>query len=169
MHMGATTGPALSTPMLDLDGRTDGAVSADGKVMGCYLHGLFASDAFRAAFLERLGARATSGLAWEQRIESTLDALAEHLESSLDLDAILRTSRHGAAWGGVGMWAASSRGPRDGSGVEIWAASEASDVAGVEPGTTITQRDRAGDASGRVRQAVRPAPVASAERPPRRR
>ena len=93
MHVGATTGPALSSPMLDLDGRPDGAVSADGKVMGCYLHGLFASDAFRAAFLERLGARAASGLAYERRIDSTLDALAEHLESSLDLDAMIRMGR----------------------------------------------------------------------------
>ena len=97
MHVGATTGPATSAPMLDLDGRRDGAVSADGKVMGCYLHGLFASDAFRAAFLERLGGRAASGLAWERQIDATLDALAEHLESSLDLDAILRMSRRGSA------------------------------------------------------------------------
>ena len=92
MHMGTTVGPARSAPMLDLGGRPDGAVSADGKVMGCYLHGLFASDGFRAAFLERLGGRATSGLAWEREMDSTLDALAEHLESSLDLDAILQMS-----------------------------------------------------------------------------
>ena len=74
MHIGETTGPALSAPMLDLNGRADGTVSADGKVMGCYLHGLFASDAFRAAFLQRLNGRATSGLAWERQIDSTLDA-----------------------------------------------------------------------------------------------
>ena len=97
MHIGATSGPALSAPMLDLDGRADGAVSADGKVMGCYLHGLFSSDAFRAAFLERLGGRAASGLAYERRIDATLDALAGHLESHLDLDAILQTSHHSSA------------------------------------------------------------------------
>ena len=97
MHVGETTGPALAAPMLDLNGRPDGAVSADGRVMGCYVHGLFASDGFRGAFLERLGARAASGLAWERRIESTLDALAEHLESSLDLDAILQTSHQSSA------------------------------------------------------------------------
>jgi len=97
MHVGATTGPALSAPMLDLNGRPDGAVSADGRVMGCYLHGLFSSDGFRAAYLERLGGRAAAGLAFERRIESTLDALADHLESSLDLDAILRTSHPSVA------------------------------------------------------------------------
>ena len=97
MHMGATTGPALAAPMLDLNGRTDGAVSADGKVMGCYLHGLFASDAFRAAFLERLGGRATTGLAYERQVDATLDALAVHLESNLDLDAIVQMSHHSSA------------------------------------------------------------------------
>ena len=97
MHVGATTGPALSAPMLELNGRPDGAVSTDGKVMGCYLHGLFASDGFRSAFLERLGGRATSGVVYERQIDSTLDALAEHLESNLDLDAILQMSHHSSA------------------------------------------------------------------------
>ena len=97
MHVGATTGPALSAPMLDLNGRTDGAVSADGKVMGCYLHGLFASDAFRAAFLDLLGGRATTGLAYERRIDATLDALGEHLEANLDLDSVLQMSHHSSA------------------------------------------------------------------------
>ena len=97
MHVGLTSGPSRSSPMLDLNGRSDGAVSPDGKVMGCYLHGLFASDAFRAAFLERLGVRATSGLAYERQIDSTLDALAGHLESSLDLDAIIQMSHQSNA------------------------------------------------------------------------
>ena len=97
MHVGATTGPGLSAPMLDLSERSDGAVSPDGKVMGCYLHGLFSSDAFRAAFLRRLGGRAASGLAWERQIDTTLDALAGHLESSLDLDAILQMSHQSSA------------------------------------------------------------------------
>ena len=56
MHLGVTSGPGLSRPMLELDGRPDGAVSPDGRVAGCYLHGLFAADAFRRAFLARLGA-----------------------------------------------------------------------------------------------------------------
>ena len=51
MHVGRTSGPALARPMLDLDGRPDGAVSPDGRIMGCYVHGLFADDDFRPAFL----------------------------------------------------------------------------------------------------------------------
>ena len=56
MHLGATTGPGSRGRCCALGGRPDGAVSADGRVAGCYLHGLFASDDFRRAFLARLGA-----------------------------------------------------------------------------------------------------------------
>ncbi len=89
MHMGRTDGPDLKTPMLRLNGSDDGAVSADGLVQGCYLHGLFAADAFRHAFLDRLKRRERSGIAYEQEIEQTLDALAAHLESHLDVDGLL--------------------------------------------------------------------------------
>jgi adenosylcobyric acid synthase len=92
MHLGETTGAGLARPMLRLDDRPDGAITADGKVMGCYLHGLFASDAFRRAFLARLGA-APSALAYETAIEETLDALADHLAAHLDLDAIFAAAR----------------------------------------------------------------------------
>ncbi|MGH7046654.1 MAG: cobyric acid synthase [Stellaceae bacterium] len=92
MHVGATSGPGLERPMLQLAGREDGAVSADGLVAGCYLHGLFASDAFRSAFLGGLGARC-EGFAYQQTIEATLDALADHIERHLDLDALLAVAR----------------------------------------------------------------------------
>ncbi len=90
MHVGVTRGAGLDRPMLDLGDRTDGAVSADGRIMGCYLHGLFAADAFRRAFLIRLHPQhRASGVAYEQGVEDTLDALAYHLEAHLDLDALL--------------------------------------------------------------------------------
>jgi adenosylcobyric acid synthase len=93
MHVGATTGADLARPMLELAGRPEGAVSADGRVMGCYLHGLFAADGFRHAFLNRLRNRAISGVAYEAEIENTLDRLAEHLEAHLDLDALLQAAQ----------------------------------------------------------------------------
>jgi adenosylcobyric acid synthase len=79
--------------MLDLSGRPEGAVSADGRVMGCYLHGIFGADDFRHAFLNRMKARAPSGLAYEAEVEAVLDRLAEHLETHLDLDALLAAAR----------------------------------------------------------------------------
>ena len=96
MHVGETDGADLARPMLRLeDGSSDGAVSADGRVMGCYLHGLFAADGFRQSFLGRLKARSESGLAYEAGVEATLDALAEHLESAADLDRMLEVARSG--------------------------------------------------------------------------
>jgi adenosylcobyric acid synthase len=93
MHIGETRGPGLARPMLKLDGRGEGAVSADGRVLGCYLHGLFAADGFRHAFLSRIKDRATSGVAYETEVEQTLDALAAHLETHLDLDGLLAAAR----------------------------------------------------------------------------
>lgn len=89
MHLGRTTGPGLDSPFLILDGRSEGAVSADGRVAGCYLHGLFAADGFRHAFLSRIRDRHHSGLAYERGIEDTLDRLAAHLKRHLDLDRLL--------------------------------------------------------------------------------
>ncbi len=88
IHMGETTGPDCANAWLEMAGRPHGAASADGRVLGCYLHGLFAADGFRAAFLRELGARGT-GLSHDATVESTLDALAAHLERHLDIDALL--------------------------------------------------------------------------------
>jgi adenosylcobyric acid synthase len=94
MHVGVTAGDGLARSFLTLDeglgdGRPEGAVSQDGQVAGCYLHGLFADDAFRAAFLAGLRDRAASGLSYDAQVEATLDRLAAHLEAHLDLDRIL--------------------------------------------------------------------------------
>ena len=94
MHMGRTNGPDTARPMFKFgDGRTDGAVSADGRVRGGYLHGLFASGGFRHACLNRIRARAASGLDYEAEIDRVLDRLADHLAAHLDLDRILEIAR----------------------------------------------------------------------------
>jgi adenosylcobyric acid synthase len=91
MHVGTTGGDA--PPLLRMaDGRADGAVSADGLVSGCYVHGLFAHDAQRAAWLRRLGA-APAPRRHEAEIEATLDALAAHLELHMDVERLLSLAR----------------------------------------------------------------------------
>ncbi|MCJ2077265.1 cobyric acid synthase [Methylobacterium sp. E-016] len=93
MHVGDTTGADAERPLLRLaDGRADGAVSADGLVSGTYVHGLFADDRQRAAWLARLGAR-SDGASYEAGIERVLDALAAHLEQHVDCDRLLALAR----------------------------------------------------------------------------
>ncbi|KAF0122285.1 MAG: adenosylcobyric acid synthase [Xanthobacteraceae bacterium] len=91
IHLGRTSGPDCLRPLLDIDGQMDGAASADGRVSGCYVHGLFGSDGFRKAFLAGFGR--SSALAYEMGVEATLDALADHCEAHLDLDRVLAIAR----------------------------------------------------------------------------
>jgi adenosylcobyric acid synthase len=92
MHIGETRGPDCARPLIRFaDARLDGAISADGRVAGAYVHGLFADDRQRAAWLALLGT--TSGLDYETMIERTLDALADHCEAHLDLEALLAAAR----------------------------------------------------------------------------
>ncbi|MEQ9642844.1 MAG: cobyric acid synthase [Alphaproteobacteria bacterium] len=94
MHMGATDGPDRVRSFVTLDdGREDGAVSTDGRVMGGYVHGLFAADGFRRAFLARLAGRPVPGIAYGADLDVTLDALADHLERHMELDRLLDIAR----------------------------------------------------------------------------
>lgn len=95
IHMGVTQGADCARPMLHLqnsvEGRTrDGAISADGKVAGCYLHGLFAADPFRRRYLEMLtGKKSIATLAYEEQVDRTLDALADHIGGAVNLNRLL--------------------------------------------------------------------------------
>lgn len=89
MHVGRTTGPDTARPMLDLHGKPDGAVSPTGQVMGCYLHGLFTAEAFRRDFLNRIATGAAGTASYESQVETTLDALADHLERHVAVDSLL--------------------------------------------------------------------------------
>jgi len=93
MHMGATDGPDRARPFARLaDGAPEGAVSPDGRVMGTYIHGLFADDRQRTAWLARIGAGA-SAISYDALVEHTLDRLAAHLERHIDLDRLLALAR----------------------------------------------------------------------------
>ena len=92
MHMGVTEGPDCARPFARLaGGSSDGAVSADGLVIGTYVHGLFADDRQRAAWLARF--KGTTSVAYDALVERTLDALAAHLAAHLDLDRLLTLAR----------------------------------------------------------------------------
>jgi adenosylcobyric acid synthase len=90
MHVGVTAGPALASPFLEIDGEgPHGGASADGRILGAYVHGLFAAGPFRRAFLERLGVR-SDGMDHDARVDAALDHIAEQLAAALDLPAIRR-------------------------------------------------------------------------------
>jgi len=91
IHLGHTEGPDCDRPVLQIGDRSEGASSANGRVQGSYVHGLFASDTFRRAWLKSLGI--SSGVAYEQKVEAALEALADHAERHLDLDVILSIAK----------------------------------------------------------------------------
>jgi adenosylcobyric acid synthase len=83
IHLGRTTGPDCVRPAVAIDGRADGAISADGRVMGTYLHGLFSSDPYRRALLASFGIEAGSK-PYRQTVDEALDEVARELEAVLD-------------------------------------------------------------------------------------
>ncbi|NQE61097.1 cobyric acid synthase [Caulobacter sp. RHG1] len=86
MHVGRTTGG--EQPMLTFDdGVSDGAVSADGRVRGAYVHGLFDQGEARAALLAELGA-VSNGVDQDLRIDQALDEIAAVLEQAFDIPAL---------------------------------------------------------------------------------
>jgi adenosylcobyric acid synthase len=88
IHLGETSGPDCIRPFAITAIGPDGATSSDGCVAGTYLHGCFASDAFRDAYLKTLGV-ASNSFGYDQLIDATLDQLAQHLEMHLDMESLL--------------------------------------------------------------------------------
>ncbi len=85
MHMGVTDGHDRGRPFAHIGAEPEGAMSADGRVFGTYMHGIFTSNAFRHSFLNGVG---DSSLDYDAEVEAALDALAAHLARHLDLDAL---------------------------------------------------------------------------------
>lgn len=92
IHIGVTTGRDRDRGWLDTARGPEGAASPDGRIRGCYLHGLFSSDDFRRSFLSELGAQ-TSELSYDSRVDETLNDLASHLEAHMDIDQLLELAK----------------------------------------------------------------------------
>jgi adenosylcobyric acid synthase len=91
MHVGRTSGAVQ--PLLKLgNGKVDGAITADGRVAGCYIHGLLSDDRQRQHWLARIGAKASTFI-YESDVDATLDQLADHLEKHLDCNRLLALAR----------------------------------------------------------------------------
>ena len=88
IHVGRTDGPDLARPLLIRDdGTPDGAISADGRVMGAYVHGLFGLGGARTALLAPLGA-ISDGVDESARVDAALDEIALALEQAFDIERL---------------------------------------------------------------------------------
>jgi adenosylcobyric acid synthase len=88
IHAGVTTGPGLDRPAARLNDRFDGAVSADGLILGTYLHGLFETSTARDALLRWAALARPSAPDYKQIREIAIDRLADAVEASLNVDRI---------------------------------------------------------------------------------
>ncbi len=88
IHHGVTEGSALQLPLATLATRNDGAISADQKIIGTYLHGVFDSPPACAALLRWAGLREVQAFDYTQLREQGIDNLADAMEQHLDMQQI---------------------------------------------------------------------------------
>ncbi|MEX5540504.1 cobyric acid synthase [Pseudomonas poae] len=90
IHAGVTSGDGLARAAVLLDdGRTDGARSADGQILGTYLHGLFETPAACSALLRWAGLQDVQEVDYHALRERDIERLADLVENHLDT-ALLR-------------------------------------------------------------------------------
>jgi len=100
IHKGVTTGKDCQRVWLETNSDDDAgcALNETGRIMGCYVHGLFASDDFRNAFIDRIYRLARgditthtllSNTGYLPTIDKTLDELGRFVEQHLDIDNII--------------------------------------------------------------------------------
>ena len=85
IHAGVTVGTALERPAVHLsDGRSDGAISADGQILGTYLHGLFEAPQSSVALLRWAGLADVQSVDYHALREADIERLADLVEQHLD-------------------------------------------------------------------------------------
>jgi len=88
IHMGASQGEALARPAAMIDGMPEGALSADGRILATYVHGIFDGPEACAALLRWAGLEAAHGVDLAALREASLERLADCVEENLDLQAL---------------------------------------------------------------------------------
>lgn len=97
IHNGVSIGPALSTPLFEIDSHPEGAISEDGHILGTYLHGLFDHPEACQALLTRLGLHNAEQSDYQAHRERELDRLADMLEAHIDIEAVISLIEAGAS------------------------------------------------------------------------
>jgi adenosylcobyric acid synthase len=84
IHAGVSVGPALTRPAVRLENGDDGAISADGRILGTYVHGLFDRREACDALLRWAGLEAPTILDYEALREAGIERMADAVEKHLD-------------------------------------------------------------------------------------
>jgi adenosylcobyric acid synthase len=88
IHVGRTTADSNVKSLLRFaDGTLDGVISGDGRIAGCYVHGLFDRAEQRAVWLARIGA-ASDGVNQRERVDAALDEIADVLARVVDVEKL---------------------------------------------------------------------------------
>jgi adenosylcobyric acid synthase len=90
IHAGVTRGPALARPAVVLETHSDGALSADGQVLGTYMHGLFDAEEARASLLRWVGLQGQQHTDFRASRQAAIDRLADAVQDHLDVENVLR-------------------------------------------------------------------------------
>ncbi len=92
IHMGQTAFEELQNPFVHLEGYVDGHVSADGKIMGTYIHGILDEDDFRRSFLSSLKQDFDRDdfFSFNAMIERSFRELSATMRQHLDIEKIYR-------------------------------------------------------------------------------
>ena len=96
IHCGVSQMASSERCVVELDdGRQDGVLSADGQILGTYMHGIFDNREARDALLCWSGLQPTPQLTVNEIRETQLERLADTLEQVLDIDSLLA---HAVEW-----------------------------------------------------------------------
>ena len=88
IHAGVSHGPALTQALVKIGARNDGARSADGQIIGTYLHGIFDDAPSRASLLRWAGLDEIESFEYNSRREADIDLLADTVDRDLDMGFI---------------------------------------------------------------------------------
>ena len=90
IHSGRTAGAALDAPLIHLEDDIDGVMSADGKIFGTYLHGIFETAQTCEAILDWAGLKESTGMDYQALREEGIDRIADAIEQHLDVDYLMK-------------------------------------------------------------------------------
>lgn len=89
IHCGHSSGVALKQPFLELESKTDGVISNDNQIIGCYMHGLFDHPSTFQALVKWAGLTTDTVTDIAALREQGIDQIADEIEKNLSLDLVI--------------------------------------------------------------------------------